>query len=201
MKTIKIILQDLAVDKADLRIGHELKALKLSFEQAMSYEKTFSSFEEMCQHYPDANVLQEGEYYHGYLLIFYSARHQQIVYLNGMLNKCTDEEKHHDDDIAIRDAAHNGILYEISHPSHHVKGHCDNIWSFGKCSYASTVVEMQRHQGLSININAKKTEKNLKEKLKAALLNHSFTCELTDEEYTVLMHHCPSRNSMFTLIE
>ena len=156
---------------ADLFFGTELKAVKLTPEQAYNFEK-LTSFEEMITKYGDINRLKEGEQYQGYIAIDYDYR-QEVAYLDGQLSKISHYPGVNWDYIR---ACKEGRLWTVDGIFKHVR-------TVRRCYFNNIIDELECKSKLCSELSSK----GLQDKIIEALCKDQLIM-LTSDEELVLRH-------------
>lgn len=196
MKTLKIRVENLKYRKASLILGKSLRVVKLTPIQAAGFDDTSISFDELLEKYGKENLLQEGEYYEGYVAVYYRDWKIDVVYMNGCLEKDNDLDSFIWAQSHIREAVKTGAYYRINPPMfNNVKcfgeGAFQLVWNFNFCNFDGWARDLRIAKRLGIDIIPSDIDASLKEKLQNALTSEEKKVELTDEEYLVLWSYAP----------
>lgn len=184
MKNLIILPEALAIREASMSFGNKFQAVKLTFEQAMSFKEEFSSFEEMLEFYGPQNRLGLGEYYDGYIAVYYDGwKYHSVVRMRGVVFRINERQ-------CMVFASENGGT---------CAGLFKYVWTFNGCRFADNLRDLRRlgnAEALQIKSDPDDLEKSLKEKLINALVKN-IPVELTDEENFALQSYGPDYYSQF----
>ena len=191
MKKLEIKPSALKIRRAQLPAVSEIKAVKLTYAQAMAFAN-IRSFDELITRYGSANQLKAGEIYKGYIAVFYPWGHSDVVYFNGYLQKLSPQEANGCVDYQYAQTIREGrawvVLYQTS-DGHICSGEFFYVWTFRDCRFAEEITRLQREKNLLTAINAEETDKALKDKLVNALLSDTKIVEVSDNEDFVLKYY------------
>lgn len=135
----------------------ELQAIKLSPEQAMRFSRNkVTSFFDLLKQYGERNRMRIGEYYNGYLVIFYWWGRAELVRMRGLL------------DLSLAGKGLENCL--------------ELVLSINDCHFAKFVETMQ----LPLEKDAAVVDKTLKDKLIKAQLSEEKTATLDGDEEMIL---------------
>ena len=177
MKRIKIIEHNLAIREASTIFPDGWKAIKLNREQALRFnsDDEVASYAELVEKYGSENIINEGEMYNGYVVV-YSPVLNQLLLLNGMVKKVTTLpdlgfERH-----CVQQAFQKGTLFEVSYQDGDIccAGSLKYVWPFG-----STLFE---------RITLRDRAEVLKAKLIEGAISQDFF-EITDDENKILYQY------------
>lgn len=181
MRKLRILRDGLAVSNVSAKLGNELKAVKLSFVQALHFKGRFTSFEEMLAQYGEQKRLKENEFYDGYVAIFFGCWCQSVAYLRGTVcKKNTPAQDEYETVIQDKAGTFPGIFA--------------NIWTANSCSFSDWIDVLKLHGKLDKNTDSAAFDKKLKEEITDAAANNR-PLRLTEEEYLVLLSFIPDKFS------
>lgn len=173
MRKLRILRDGLAISRVSSRLGSELRAVKISFVQALHFQGHFTSFEEMLERYGEQKRLKEDEFYDGYLAIYYGCWNQSVAFLRGAIKRlgfpCCDE-----------------FEARAQETSGDFLGIFVNIWTPLDCRIYEWIKVLQLYGKVSETTNAKALADKLKKAIIEAAVNNS-VLRLTEEEYLILL--------------
>lgn len=188
MKKLKIRSSELAIRRAQMPTVSEFQAVKLTYEQAMDFDPEISTFDKLVARYGTANQLKVSEAYKGYIAVSYPWLRIDIVYMDGYVKHIdpSDASLYFDYQKAklIREGRGWTVRYQTD-DGHDCPGRFDYIWTFRGCHFASTISDLQKSGYLPAEMNAEAADKQLKDKLVAALTGNKIV-EVTNDENLVL---------------
>lgn len=179
MKKLRIIPSNLQIREARMPIGAVFRAVKLTYEQAMSFKDNFQTFGDLLAAYGVENQFKTDENYDGYLAVHYSKGRSEVVKLCGMIQKISPESA---DDYLSENFAKSiraGCAWEV------VGGKAFYVWTFNDCPIARYIKQEQQN-GRYRRIKPEAMDATLKQKVVNALLSESKELSLTDEENAIL---------------
>ncbi len=199
MKKIKVNVSSLGFRSSSLVLGKELRVIKLSFEQAMRFKSGYCSFEKMVDCYGWENILNEGEYYKGYVAVYYSSWSQCLVDMDGKLCRYTDMASCIWAEPHIKEACASGTLWSVIYPLKDGKtctGVFRYVWNFNDCNYDGWVKHLQKSKHLSEETSPEMLDMTIKTKLVNACIA-KVPMEFTDEEIFVVKSYAPDYYKSF----
>jgi hypothetical protein len=174
----------LALYDASLVLGKEPCVIKLSFEQAMSFDEKFDSPEEMISFYGKENLLELGEFYEGYVAVYYSSWRQMVISFKGSLQRVSNLNDCYWLPQNMIEAAKNGSYYSVTY-SNGACGAFQYVWTFNGCNFASWARMLKKKGFLPAEVSADTISDSLKKKIIAALVNNE-AFSLSENEGLVL---------------
>lgn len=206
MKKIKIFPSALEIRIAEMPVADEFKAVKLTYDQAMSFQSKFTSFEELLTEYGIANRLQVGEFYEGYLAVYHWSGHVEVVRMNGLIRKIAPTVANGILNYRFAENIRAGLAWEciyLTEDSSICLGCFNYVWTFRDCRFTYEVSRMKEVVGDKIlqrsyssdDINRivamepEVVDEELKTKLVTALLTDEKIVVLSDDEDMVLKHY------------
>lgn len=184
MKKLKIFPSHLEFRNAGFPAVTEFKAVKLSYEQAMSFsQQHLRSFDDLVAVYGADKELKSGESYDGYIAVPHWWGYVEVVKMQGVITKIDPAAArgclNYDFAKVIREGRAWEVLIDGKMPGPFLA-----VWTFSDCGFASLITQEQK-RGRWQGIDAEEMDEKLKNKLIAALLSNQIV-ELTDEEDDVL---------------
>ena len=206
MKKLKISTSALEIRNADFPVSNDFNAVKLTCSQAMSFGDEFHSFSELVAKYGENNVLHVGEFYEGYVAVYYWPGRIDVVNVLGQIRKIAPEIANTVCDYRLAENIRAGKAWECVYPTpdgSFCVGAFRYVWTFKACTFARDIVWVQRAVNdvrvrntyspeavaCYARINAEEMDAELKEKLVAALLTDKKIAFLSDAEAMVLKHY------------
>lgn len=188
-----IDISALEIGKASLIFEGEPCIVKLSYEQAMTFSRRFTSFEEMLDTYGKKNRLELGEYYDGYVAVYYSCNHQSVVRMCGEMHPSDfNSVMLMFDPVKTKEAAARDELYEVISPMGY-KGRplvFSLVWTFNDCEFERWAILLQENQLLPKIVSPYEIDVSLKRKLTRLLVNNEpLVCDPI--ENVVLFSYAP----------
>ena len=196
MKKLKIYPSALEIRNADLPVVLEIKAVKLTYEQAMTFNEAETyTFAQLLAKYGENQRLQVGEFYDGYVAMTYPWNRAIVAKMLGVLRRVPAEvakECIYNSTMAANITK--GEAWQVVYPRKDggfSDGAFKYVWSFNGCIFASLVERIKKNEGKLYGVDAKELDATLKRKLAAALLTEDKVVELTDDEDLVLRAYAP----------
>ena len=206
MKKIRILTSALEIRNAQMPVTDEFKALKLTYAQAMSFQSKFTSFEELLTEYGISNRLQVGEFYEGYLAVYYWGGHVEVVNMHGQIEKIDPAVASVVWDYRLAENIREGKAWQCVYPMSGGNvgvGAFRYVWTFSDCNFAQDIAWTQRNLNNVVvrnayppeviacydSINAEQMDEQLKSSIIAALLTDERMVMLSDSEIMVLKHY------------
>ena len=168
---------------ASKNLGKKLHAIKVTPAQAYAFKSNFKDFSSMANKYGWENKLEEGEYYEGYLAVYYSADMQMIVYLEGALYKVAPDEEVAPEDLEAQ--SKQSLWKAVTGVDEDEEGTFEYVFTLGDYRLAQLVQDMQTYDGILRSMSPVLLSESIKAKLIAALQNETFA-ELSDAEAVTL---------------
>lgn len=201
MKKLKIYPSALEIRNADLPVVSEVKAVKLTYEQAMTFDEAETyTVEQLVAKYGEAQMLKVGEFYDGYVAMWYPWYKVMVAKMVGMIRRVPVEAaKNCFFNSVMAKNIQNGQAWQVVYPLKRgaSSGAFKYVWSFNGCCFAKITEHLKRQRGQLAGVDAKKMDATLKEKLVAALLTEDKVVELTDDEDLVLRAYAPDYYRQF----
>lgn len=175
MRKLRILRDGLAISNVcpKIELGNELKAVKISFVQALHFQGHFSSFEEMLKCYGEQKRLQEGEAYDGYVAIFHACWNQSVAFLRGAIKK-------------EKSSGHDEYKFCVQDITGSFPGIFTNIWTPNNCRFSDWIEALKLYDKVNEDTDPNALDKKLKEAIIDAAVNNS-VLRLTEEEYMILL--------------
>ena len=170
---MKVRIKPLYFDSCNVEMPYgELQAVKLSLEQAMQFSrKNVTSFSNLLEKYGKNNRMRAGEYYNGYLVIFYWWGRAELVRMRGLLDKSLSGKG--------------------------LEGCLELVLSINDCCFASFIEKMK----LPVTTDATTIDKALKDKLIKAQTTEEKIVTLENDEEQVLRQYFGSYfDKIFTVV-
>ena len=182
MKKIRIFLPNFETSPATIPLG-EFKAVKLSREEAATFSGAeVKTFEDLLEKYGANNQLRPGEYYNGYLAVFYWWRHIEVILMRGKIRRLSPVL----DEIAKLSKKIHDLKWECV-KAEGEQGDFNYVWIVNDSCFAKQVLDEQKRGNSDYEaLDAAAIDKALKSKIVAALPKEGKTIELTDGENLVL---------------
>lgn len=188
MKKLKVSSSALEIRTAQMPVGTEFNAVKLSYEQAIAFENYNASFEELIACHGAASQLKPNEHYEGYIAVPYPWGRVDIVRLDGAVQRINPNEAKYYLDAAKAKLVLEGkcwcVRYQTS-DGRTCSGRFNYVWTFKGCHFAKTIVDLQKKGYLPSDMDANATDKQLKDKLVSALCGNKIV-EVSDNEDFIL---------------
>lgn len=207
MKKLKIYPSALEIRNADLPVVSEVKAVKLTYEQAMTFDEAETyTVEQLVAKYGEAQMLKVGEFYDGYVAMHYFWDSVIVAKLLGMICRIPVEDADNCFfNSALAKSIKNGEAWHVVYPLND-GGTCPGafkyVYGFNGCCFAKITKDLKRQQGKLAGVDAQQMDATLKKKLVAALLTEDKVVELTDDEDLVLRAYAPDYyRKFFAVVE
>lgn len=189
MKKLKINPSKLAIRRAEIPAEAEIKAVKLTYAQAMAFDSSqVMTFDELLANY-GYNQLRAGEVYNGYIAVLYSWGRADVVYMQGYLEKISPKEADFCFDLnrakMIREGRGWTVCWQTS-DGEICQGEFSYVWTFNGCRFAEEITRLQKGGYLSPEFNPDTMADMLKGKLISALQTDEKIIDLTDNEDFIL---------------
>lgn len=206
MKKLKIYPSSLEIRNADLPVVSEIKAVKLTYEQAMAFDETeIYTVEQLEAKYGETQMLKVGEFYDGYVAMWYPWYKVIVAKMLGMIRRVPVEAaKNCLFNSAMAKNIQNGQAWQVVYPLKRgvSSGAFKYVYGFNGCCFAKITEHLKKHQGKLAGVDVKEMDATLKEKLVAALLTEDKVVELTDDEDLVLRAYAPDYyRKFFAVVE
>ena len=206
MKKLKIYPSALEIRNANLPVVSEIKAVKLTYEQAMAFDETgIYTVKQLMAKYGEAQMLKVGEFYDGYVAMHYPWDRVIVAKMIGMIRRVPVENaKDCLFNSTMAKNIQNGQAWQVVYPLKRgaISGAFKYVYGFNGCCFARIAEHLKRHQGKLAGVDANKMDATLKEKLVAALLTEDKVVELTDDEDLVLRAYAPDYyRKFFAVVE
>ena len=209
MKKFRIFPSRLEIRRATLPLGIEFQAVKLDPKEAMNFtSEGIGKFEDLISRYGACNQLRVGEFYNGYLAVYFWWGHAEVVSMRGQIRHIDPRTVINGPDYRFRENVRKGLAWECVYPlgeGRFGQGTFDYLWTFRDCTFARLITWGQGHNWPGYEkLDAESVDKSLKDKIVAALQKEEKIVELTDEEDMVLKHYlgeCSYYKSFFVEIQ
>ncbi len=188
MKNLKITSSSLEIRVAQMPVTSEFKAVKLSYEQAMSFDHLATSFDELVACYGVSSQLKPNEHYEGYIAVPYPWGRVDVICLGGAIQKINPNEAKYcwntNEAQLIREGKCWHVQWQNSDGST-CPGKFNYVWTFKGCRFAQTITDLQKKGYLPSDMDADATDKLLKDKLVSALCGNKIV-KVSDNEDLIL---------------
>lgn len=184
MKKLKIALSRLAIRRAQMPTGTEFNAVKLTCEQAMSFDHCVTWDKLVSRE--TSNLLKPNEHYEGYIAVLYPWG-IDVVCIAGHLQRINPDEAKYYFDADKAKLVMEGKCWTVRYKTS--DGDCPGmfnyVWTFKGCHFAKTVEDLKKKGYLPSDTDAEATDKHLKNKLVSALCGNQIV-NVTDDEDLIL---------------
>ncbi len=189
-----LLLYRLEFRNTEFPFGEDFRAVKLSIQEAMAFSgSNVKTFDDLLTRYGANNKLKVGEYYNGYLAIYFWYGRAEVVKMRGHIQRVDPKTPIGGPDYVYRNAVRKGLVWECIlslEGGKTAQGPCKDVWTFRDCAFANSILRgKKRGQKGYENLDSEVIDKSLKEKLVEALQKEEKSVELTDEENMVLKHY------------
>lgn len=188
MKKLKILNSNLEIRVAQMPVGTEFRAVKLSYEQAMAFDHHVTSFDELIARYGLSSELKSNEHYEGYIAVPYPWGRVDVIHLAGAVQKIDPNAAKYFWDENKANLVREGKCWYVQWQNTDgstCPGKFNYVWTFNGCHFAKTIIDLQETGYLSSDIDAERTDKILKDKLVSALCGNKIV-EVSDNEDLIL---------------
>ena len=189
MKKLRISTSNLEIRVAQMPVTSEFKAVKLSYEQAMAFDHHVTNFEELIACYGASSQLKVNEHYEGYIAVPYSWGRVDIIHLCGKVQQIDpNAAKYFWNESKKASLVREGKCWYVQWQNTDgttCPGKFNYVWTFNGCCFAQTIIDLQATGFLPSDIDAKETDKVLKNKLISALCGNKIV-EVNDNEDLIL---------------
>lgn len=193
MKKFMPIADAFLTHPASLQLGHKLYAIKISAAEAYGFKSGFKNFTSMAHKYGWDNKLQDGEFYEGFLAVYYEPYQQMAVYMEGALYKVTPDEEVSPED---RNAQRQNKLWKVvTGINEDEEGSFNHVFGLNDFNLAHVIEICQKYNKLFLNLDPAQLSESIKSKLIAALINET-AAELSDVEAEAVLE-CFGRDCQF----
>lgn len=194
MKKLRIYPTQLEIRKANLPLGKDFLAVKLSYKEAMAFSAAdIRSFDNLITCYGANNQLRPGELYNGYVAVFFWWGHAEVASMRGIIRQIDPRTVINGPDYKFRENVRKGLAWECVYPlgeGRFGQGTFDYFWTFRDCTFARHIVWGKEHGWLGYeNLDPEAVDKSLKDKIVAALQREDKIVELTNVENAILMNY------------
>ena len=193
MKKVRIEPLHLEICRAELPYGKEFQIIKLSQKQAAQFKsKDVTSFDKLMEQYGENNRLRDGEYYNGYVVVFYYWGKAQLVKMRGMLAENFPEAHHWSCIIPTKESSSTIPGGRVSKDGVFV-----SIFSFSDCQFLAITDKLKEKGVLLHEIDNVSVHISLKSKLQKAFISEEHLVELNENENYVLREYFGEYYSKF----
>ncbi len=192
MKKLRIFPLRMEIRTADYPLGKDFYAVKLSPKEAMAFTAV-NTFDDLLSRYGSNNQLRIGEFYNGYIAVFFWWGHTEVVSMRGQIQRIDPAAAAGCLNHSMADAIRRGLAWECLYPlgeGRFCQGAFNYFWTFRDCTFARQIVWGKEHGWTGYgNMKPEAIDKSLKDKIVSALQKEEKIVELTDEEDMVLKHY------------
>jgi hypothetical protein len=193
MKNAKIRLSSLQAETIDLPLGKELVAIKVSPQQVAEFDgSVLKTRDDVLSMYGTDNMLREGEYYKGYLVVYYMDGYVELVMMSGTMVRVSSQYA----DCVIgflSDYIKEGMLWKCTGSKRNnfsAEGYFARVSFVTNLDFYRFVCDAQKNgDDRYLNIDAKAIDVSIKAKLTNALLTEDPNVEFEDVE-DMILHEC-----------
>ena len=193
MKNVEIRLSNLPTEVVDLPFGKKLVAIKVSPQQAAEFDRsTLKTCDDVLSMYGTDNMLREGEYYNGYLVVYYVDNYIELVLMCGTMVRVSSQYA----DCVIgflSDYIKERMLWKCigsKHNNFSAEGYFARVSFVTNLDFYRFVCDAQKSgNDRYLNIDAKAIDVSIKAKLTNALLTEDPNVEFEDVE-DMILHEC-----------
>ena len=194
MKKLRIYPSHLEIRAAEFPLGKDFLAVKLSQKEAMAFTAAnIRTFDDLLARYGANNQLRVGEFYNGYLAVFFWWGHTEVVAMRGQIQRIDSKTVIGGTDYKFAEAVRKGLAWECVYPlgeGRFGQGTFNYFWTFRDCTFARHIVWGKEHGWLGYeNLDSETVDKSLKDKIVAALQREEKIVELTNVENAILMNY------------
>ena len=190
MKNVKVRLSSLQTETIDVPLGKEFVAIKLTSQQAAEFNgSVLRTRDNMLSMYGKDNMLREGEYYKGYLAVYYRDGYIELVMMCGMMVRVSSQ---YTDCVIgfLRDYIKDGMLWKCTGSKHNklsTEGYFARVSFVTNLDFCGFVCDAQKiGDARYLNLDAKAIDVSIKAKFTNAILTDDPNIELDDFEDMIL---------------
>lgn len=188
MKKLKISSYQLEIRHAQMPVGTEFKAVKLTYEQAMSFDHRVTNFNKLVACYGTASQLKPNEHYDGYIAVPYPWGKVDVVRLDGYIQRINPNEANSCFDPKKAQLIRENKCWTARHKASgggDYPGRFNYVWTFNGCRFAETIATLKEKGYLPADTDISAADKRLKDKLVSALCGDKIV-EVSDNEDLIL---------------